>query len=153
VLASRIIAFICIGFAWLYPKAISKERLALFLLLQSFISNNPGGYGFSLILFLVFLERWSNPVVGTAIVMAYILSIPTDFVLVNAVQVERTSWLSQRIVSTVYGLSVGALLRPMAVVIILWSLALDTLVTVHKLIRSERPLLRVSIPGARASTV
>jgi len=151
VFASRVIALVCVGFAWLYPKAISKERLALFLLLQSFVSTNPGGYGFSLILFLIFLERWTNPLVGTAIVMAYILSIPTDFVLVTALQVERTSWLSQRIVSTVYGLSVGALLRPMAVVIILWSLALDTLITVHKLIRRERPLLQVSPSASQVS--
>ena len=83
--------------------------------------------------------------------MAYILSIPTDFVLVTALQVERTSWLSQRIVSTVYGLSVGALLRPMAVVIILWSLAVDTLITVHKLIRRERPLLQVSPSASQVS--
>jgi hypothetical protein len=145
VFLSRLIALLCIVFAWLYPKEISLHRLAFFLLMQSFVKDNPGGYGQSLLVYLVFLEKWDNARIGIAIVMAYLVSIPTDVLFASALYVERTSWLAGRIVETVYGITAGALLRPALLLVMLWALALDTLIQVHRAMRHEPPQWRMML--------
>jgi hypothetical protein len=142
--ASRLAALVCLALAWLYPKQVPLYRLAFFLLMQSFVVDNPGGYGQSLIIFLVFLEKWDNPRIGIAIVMAYLISIPTDILFAKALDVERISWLGGRIVSTVYGLTAGALFRPLLILIMLWALVIDTLIEVHRAMKRERPQLALS---------
>lgn len=139
--ASRLVALICIGFAWLYPGAISTSRLAFFLIMQSFVVENPGGYGQSIFLFLVFLEKWTNVRVGIAIVMAYLISIPTDLLFAAALKVPREAWLTGRDVTTVYGLTIGALIRPGLILIMLWALAFDSLIEFHRAIRRGPPRL------------
>ena len=151
VFLSRTVALLCVGLSWFYPKAITKERLAFFLLMQSFISDNPGGYGQVFLIFLVFLEPWKNGLVGTSIIMAYLLSIPTDHVMTVALTVDRPSWLTGRTVETVYGLSMGALIRPLAILIMLWTLAIDTLMTIRKLARREPAMWRAAPDGLSTS--
>jgi hypothetical protein len=141
VFASRLVAILCLIFSWFYPRAISLHRIAFFFLMQSFISDNPGGYGQSFIVFLVFLEKWSNVRVGIAIVLTYIISIPTDYVFAIALHVPRVSWLSARDVDTIYGISTGALVRPALIIVILWALAIDSLIDFHRAIKAGRPKL------------
>lgn len=140
-IASRTIAIVCIIFAWLYPKSITFSRLAFFLLMQSFVVENPGGYSQVFIVFLVFMEKWTNARVGIAIITAYLVSIPTDFMFASVLHVERTSWLAGRIVETTYGITLGALFRPMMILIMLWSLAIDSLIEFHRAIKQGPPQL------------
>jgi hypothetical protein len=141
VFASRAIAILCIAAAWFYPKAVSTGRIAFFILMQSFMNQNPGGYAISFVVFLVFLEDWKNARIGIALVACYLLLIPTDYTISVFYHYERASWLSGRLVDSAYGLGVGALVRPGLLVIMLWALAIDTLIDIHRAIRAGRPTL------------
>lgn len=141
VVVTRGVALLCIGLAWLYPRAISTHRLAFFLLMQSFIGQNPGGYAISLIVFLVFMEKWRNFGTALAIICAYLISIPGDWTMAKLFDVERQSWLSGRIVMSEYVLPLGSLVRPGVIAIMLWSLAIDSLLAVHRAARLGQPSL------------
>ncbi len=140
VLLSRLLCWACIALAWLYPKSISHNRLIFFILMQSFINQNPGGYSITLIIFLVFTERVRNPATIIAIICAYLISVPGDWTLVKLFDQERQSWLSGRLVMSEYVVPWGALIRPGIIAILLWSLAIDSLVNVHRTMRRERPI-------------
>ena len=112
VIFSRSLAFACIGLAWLYPKAIPQTRIVFFILMQSFIVQNPGGYSIVLIVFLVFMETRDSRAVTLALICAYLISIPGDLTLVKLTDVERESWLSGRTVMSEYVVPWGALIRP-----------------------------------------
>jgi len=138
---SRSLCFACLALAWMYPRAISVSRLAFFLLMQSFIKDNPGGYGQAFIVFLVFMEPWKNRRVALAVVLTYLVALPYDYMLVSVLTVPRMSWLMHRAVDTYYGMTLGSLVRPGLIVAILWLLAFDTLVDMHRAMRRGRPML------------
>lgn len=141
VIASRAVCLLCIAWAWFYPRAISLPRLIFFILMQSFIVQNPGGYSITFLVFLVFLEPWKNFGVGLAIFCAYLVSISTDMTITPIFEVPRESWLSQRDVINVYALPLGALVRPGLILIMLWSLAIDTIIDLHRAVKAGPPTL------------
>lgn len=141
VAVTRGVALLCIGLAWLYPRAISTHRLAFFLLMQSFIGQNPGGYAIALVVFLVFMEKWRNFGTALAIICAYLISVPGDWTMAKLFDVERQAWLSNRIVMSEYVLPLGSLVRPGIIAIMLWSLAIDSLLAVHRAVRLGQPSL------------
>lgn len=136
---SRAVAILCIVLAWFYPRAVSIQRLVFFVLMQSFIGQNPGGYAITLIVFLVFMEKWQNFGTGLAIVCAYLMSIPGDVTVTTIFEVQRESWLSGRIVISPYVLPLGSLVRPGILAIMLWALAIDTLINVHRAVKAGPP--------------
>ena len=139
VIASRAVALLCIGWAWFYPRAVSLHRLIFFILMQSFIVQNPGGYSITFLVFLVFMEPWKNFGTGLAIFCAYLLSISTDMTITPIFEVPREAWLSQRDVLNVYALPLGALVRPGIILIMLWSLAIDTIIDLHRATKAGPP--------------
>jgi hypothetical protein len=139
--ASRGIALLCVALAWFYPRAISTNRLVFFILMQSFVVQNPGGYAIAMIVFLVFMEGWKNFATGLAIVGAYLISIPGDWTVTTLFEVERQSWLTGRIVNSAYVLPLGSFVRPGIILIMLWALAIDSLIDVHHAVKSGRPML------------
>jgi len=141
VIASRLIAWICIGFAWLYPRLLPPTRLVFFILMQSFIGQNPGGYSIALVLFLVFMEKAESRATIVALVCAYLISVPGDWTLVKLTDVERLSWLSGRMVMSEYTVPWGALIRPAIIAIMMWALAIDSLIAFHRVMRLEPPTL------------
>jgi hypothetical protein len=150
VFASRAIAIVCVVAGWFFPKAVSLQRIAFFILMQSFMNQNPGGYAIAFVVFLVFMEKWTNFRIGLAIICCYIVSIPTDMALTVFYHYERVSWLSQRMVDSAYALPLGAIIRPGLLVIVLWSIAIDTLIDVHRAMRLERPLIGLKRRGTAA---
>ncbi|MFC7536712.1 hypothetical protein ACFQPG_04940 [Sphingomonas sp. GCM10030256] len=136
VISSRLAAFICIGLAWLYPKAITTPRLVYFILMQSFINQNPGGYAITLIAFLLLLEKARNPATTIAVIGAYLMSVPGDVPLVKLIDVTRTSWLSGQYVLSEYVAPWGALIRPGIIAIVLWALVIDSMIAFHRAMRS-----------------
>jgi hypothetical protein len=140
VIASRLVAWLCIGLAWLYPRAVSHSRLVFFILMQSFIGQNPGGYSIALIVFLVFLERADGRAAIVAVVCAYLISVPGDWTLVKLTDVEREAWLSGRTVMSEYVVPWGALIRPAIIAIMMWALAIDSLRALHRAIKAGPPL-------------
>lgn len=151
--ASRAVAILCIVLAWLYPRSVSLHRLVFFILMQSFIGQNPGGYAIVFITFLVFMERWRNFGTGLAIICAYLTSIPGDVTVATIVEVQRESWLSGRIVTSPYVLPLGSILRPGILLIMLWALAIDTLLTIHRAVKAGRPSFGLMPKEPHAETV
>ncbi len=149
VLGSRLVCWACIALAWLYPKSISTTRLIFFILMQSFINQNPGGYSITLIVFLVFMEKARSPATVLAIICAYLMSVPGDWTLVKLFDAERQSWLSGRLVMSEYVVPWGALVRPGIIAILLWALAIDSLINVHRMMLRERPIFGLMPPQAR----
>ena len=140
-IASRSIALLCVALAWFYPRAISTNRLVFFILMQSFVVQNPGGYAIAMIVFLMFMEGWKNFATGVAIVCAYLLCIPGDVTVTTLFEVERQSWLTGRMVNSAYVLPLGSFIRPGLILIVLWSLAIDTLIDVHRAVKAGPPVL------------
>ena len=140
-LASRGVALLCVALAWFYPRAISTNRLVFFVLMQSFVVQNPGGYAIAMIVFLVFMEGWTNFATALAIICAYLLCIPGDLTVTTLFLVERESWLTGRIVNSAYVLPLGSFIRPGLILIILWSLAIDSLIDVHRAVKAGPPML------------
>jgi hypothetical protein len=145
VLASQGIAFVCIFAAWFYPQAISLNRLVFFVLMQSFLATNPGGYAICLVVFVIFLERRRNFATALAVVCCYLVSIPIDYPIATVLEVNRTSWLSGQMVNVDYVLTVGTLTRPVLFVIMLWALAIDTLIDMHRAVKAGPPMLGLSL--------
>lgn len=141
VIFSRGVAILCIVGAWFYPAAVSSRRLVFFVLMQSFMGQNPGGYAITFIVFLVFMDQKKNFAVRLAIVCCYFVSIPYDVNITSIIEVERQSWLSGRMVQSLYALPMGALIRPGLLLIILWSFAIDSLVDLHRAVKRSRPIL------------
>jgi hypothetical protein len=138
---SRGIALLCVALAWFYPRATTINRLVLFVLMQSFVVQDPGGYAIAMIVFLVFLEGWKNFATGLALVCAYLISIPGDVTVTTLFEVERQSWLTGRMVNSAYVLPLGSFIRPGLLLIILWALAIDTLIDVHRAVKAGPPVL------------
>ena len=149
VIASRTVAILCIVGAWFYPKVVPLHRLAFFILMYSFMGQNPGGYAIVFIVFLVFMERWKNFGVGLATICCYLVSIPTDKNISTFYQFTRESWLSGRVVESVYALPLGALIRPGLLIVVLWAIAIDTLIDLHRAAKAGRPALGLSLRGAQ----
>ncbi|HEX6219077.1 MAG TPA: hypothetical protein VFZ35_07370 [Sphingomicrobium sp.] len=144
VLASRAIALLCIFCAWFYPQAISLNRLVFFVLMQSFLTTNPGGYAICLVVFVLFLEKRANFATGLAIFCCYLVSVPMDYPIATVLEVNRTSWLSGQMVNVDYVLTVGTLARPLLFVVMLWSLAIDSLIDIHRAVKAGPPMLSLS---------
>jgi hypothetical protein len=145
VLASRSIALLCLLGAWFYPQAVSLNRLVFFVLMQSFLATNPGGYAICLVVFVVFLERRANFATGLAILCCYLVSVPMDYPIATVLEVERTSWLSGRSAVVDYVLTVGTLARPLLFVVMLWALAIDTLIDIHRAVKAGPPTLGLGL--------
>jgi hypothetical protein len=148
VIASRAVAFLCIGWAWFYPRAVSLSRLVFFILMQSFMGQNPGGYAIMFLVFPLFLERKRGFLVGLAICLAYLAIIPCDRSITVIAKVTRDSWLAGRAVDSVYALPLGALIRPGLLMFMLWAVAIDTLVDLHRAVKNERPTVGLAPSNA-----
>ena len=155
VFVSRAVAILCIVLAWFYPRAVSLNRLVFFILMQSFIGQNPGGYAITLVAFLVFMESWKNVGTGIAIICAYLTCIPGDITVATIVEVQRESWLTGRIVTSPYVLPLGSIVRPGILLIMVWALAIDTLMDIHRAVKSGPPtfglLPRVDGPSSSSN--
>ena len=152
-IASRGVAILCIAAAWFYPKAVSLNRLVFFILMQSFIGQNPGGYSIALIVFLVFMERERNFAIGLSLLCCYLISIPMDYSLATILSVDRLSWITGQMAHVEYVLTLGAILRPLLFLVMLWTLAIDTLIDVHRAVKAGPPLPGLGIPLRRRKAV
>lgn len=144
--SSQLLALLCFAGAWLQPRALPLSRLAALAMAVSLVSQSPGGYTQAFLVFLVFLEPWRRPGPIIALVCAYLLSISADWVLSGISNVKLTSWLAGRTISGSFGLSIGQFVRPGLIVLILWALAIDSLVQIARAHRGQRPVLGLALP-------
>jgi hypothetical protein len=114
--------------AWFRPGAAPTYRMAALGLSLVLTASNPSGYTEVFLIFLVFMEPWRGPARITALVAAYLISIPIDHVIFGVFGIPEESWLSHRLVETTFGLSVGQLVRPGLLLVIQYALVIATLV-------------------------
>ncbi|WP_448664700.1 hypothetical protein ACG3SL_08525 [Sphingomonas sp. CJ20] len=139
--ASQGIALAALAAAWLQPRALPTHRVAAILLGAFLVTQSPGGYTQTFLLFLVLLEPWRGAGPIAAIVCAYLLCIVADWPLSTVLDLSLDSWLSGRPVSPSFGLAVGHFARPALVVAILWTLSLDSIARVIRAHFRHRPTL------------
>ena len=137
---------------WAMRAPTSNARLGALGLSLILTTTNPGGYTEVFLVFLVFLERWRGPVTGTALVAAYLLSIPYDHIVVPIFGNDQDDWISGRYVETVFGLSVGQFVRPGLLLLIEYALVAATFVDIHRAVRDRANLPHAAAPVAAAAS-
>ena len=148
---SRLLVLITLIGAWLQPRALSTLRVMTILLSGSLMNQSPGGYTMVFLIFLVFLERFERPGPIIAIVIAYLLCIPADYVFSNVIEMNGDAWLSGRSVMAAFGPSVGMFVRPGFIIVMLWALAFDSLMLIWREHRRSHPNFALS-PAQLGST-
>jgi hypothetical protein len=154
VVISRAVAFACIAGAWLYPRAVTLNRMVFFILMQSFVVQNPGGYAITLIVFLVFMDEKLNRANAICVFCAYLISISTDYNIAEIFRYTTNSWLGGREVESIYAMPLGSFVRPLLILIILWVFAFDTFKDIYRAAKLAPPIhgltLARTIPPARS---
>lgn len=138
--STQLLALAALAAAWVQPTALSRARIAAILLGAYLVTQSPGGYTQTFLLFLVLLEPWKGGAVP-AIVAAYLLCLVGDWPLATVLKLEAKSWLSGRPVLPEFGLTLGHFVRPGLVIAIVWSLSIDAIVRVAMAHRDRRPVL------------
>lgn len=139
--ATQCIALLALAGAWLQPRALSANRIATILLGAYLVTQSPGGYTQTFLLFLVLLEPWRRPGPIVAITCAYLLCLVADDVLSVVLEVPGTSWLGGQTVTASFGIALGHFVRPGLIILIVWALAIDSLVLVWRAHAEHRPSL------------
>jgi hypothetical protein len=129
-----------LALACLRPATIPLARVALLLLLVSLTGRSPGGYSELLVVFLVFLETWRGFAVIVAIVVAYLISIPAEWIVSYLPNVHTGAWLTGEAVTARFGIGAGQFLRPFGLLVIQFALACDTIIRVTRALRAEIPV-------------
>lgn len=139
--------------AWLQPRAATTARIVALLLLLSLTNRSPGGYSELCVVFLVFLEPWRRPGPIIAIISAYLISLPFDFVVAELPPTHTGSWLTGEAATGEFGIAVGQFVRPAGLLVILFSLSLDTLTEAVRAHGRHRPALRLGrlVPAGAAA--
>lgn len=139
--ASQAVALLALAAAWLQRRAVPATRIAALLLGAYLVTQSPGGYTQTFLLFLVLLEAWKRPGPIVAITCAYLLCLVGDVSLAHVLDVTGPSWLGQRTVTVGFGLTLGHFIRPGLIVGMVWALSLDTVMQSARAHRLHRPSL------------
>jgi hypothetical protein len=78
------------------------------------------------------------------------VSIPSDSTITIIARVMRDSWLAGRTVESIYALPLGALIRPGLLLIMFYSLAVDTIIDLHRATKAGPPNLGLAEQGRPA---
>ncbi len=129
---------------WLRPSLFPATRSIAFAVIIALTAQETGGYAVCFVAFLVFFEEGSGWCVRTALVLCYLLSLCADVVLVQLdVQLGLESYLGGRPVTASYGLTLGTLVRPLMLLMIMNLLSAATL---HRLLLTLHGEGRLAIP-------
>lgn len=138
---TQLLALAALAAAWVQPRAIPPYRIAALLLGAYLATQSPGGYTQTFLLFLVLLEPFRRPGPVIAIVCAYLLCLVGDVPLASILEISSKSWLGGRDVNPAFGLTWGHFVRPGLLILIVWTLSLDTIVLAARAHARHRPNL------------
>lgn len=127
VLSSQVMIVFAAIATWLKPGVVPPHRTLYFGLSMALLSSEAGGYTEILLFFLVFQERWKGYARPLAILIAYLLCIPGDYVIDRVNPIARWSYLAGTDVIADYGIGVLAILRPILKVFMIWCLTSITI--------------------------
>ena len=139
--ATQIAALAGLVATWLQPHGASLARNVALLMGAYLSTQSPGGYTLTFLVFVVFLETGRRPGQVVALIAAYILSISYDQIIATVIDANGVSWLSGQSVHFNFGLAVGQVVRPGLVILIVWSLAIDSITLSILAHRRARPSL------------
>jgi hypothetical protein len=125
--ATQLVALAALVPAWIMPGVLTRARIALLVLGAYLVTQSPGGYTQVFVVFLVLLEPWQGLGAKIAVICAYALMLTGDVVIAPILQIQSNSWLSNAPVSPQFGLTLGHVLRPGLIVLIVWALTFDGL--------------------------
>ncbi len=129
---------ICFALTLLVPGSITTRRLAALGVAIVLTATNPGGYTTVFLLFFVFQERWRGPWMIMALVSAYLLCIPWDFLIVRLAHLMEDSYLTGRTVGYDLGITLGETLRPGLVLLIEYGLVGASLTDIARELQRRR---------------
>jgi hypothetical protein len=123
---------------WLRPEAVPMHRVVFLATALALSSSEAGGYTEVLPLLFIFMEKWRGFARPLAIVIAYCLCIPADYVIFDLPPVARVSWLGGDVpVIAQYGVGLASFLRPIGIHAITIALAGVTIRDVWSEIRDQ----------------
>lgn len=147
---TQLLALAALAACWLQPRAVEASRIAAILLGAYLVTQSPGGYTQTFLLFLVFLEPLHRPGQAIALTCAYLLCLVGDLPLASILEIQTNSWLTGQPVTPVFGLTYGHFLRPGLIALIVCALSLDTIAQVVRAHALARPVLGLVAEGERA---
>ncbi|MBV1690031.1 hypothetical protein KRR38_20665 [Novosphingobium sp. G106] len=125
--------------AWLRPEAVPLHRMVFLAITLALSSSEAGGYTQLLVLIFVFMEPWRGVGRPIALLVAYLLCLPAEYVIFDIAPMVRTSWLwdgGARVI-TQYGVGAASLLRLVGNYLIIICLACVTLRDIWTDIRQQ----------------
>jgi len=118
--AAQVASLACLVASPFRPSKVNVRRLGAMVAAVSLTAFTTGAAGYAeiFLFFLVFFEPWRGPLRITVLVATYLLSIPADFAFLPVIHGPAQSYLGGREVMTSFGVSVGQLSRPAALLVI-----------------------------------
>ncbi len=124
---------LCYAMAVWKPYVLSSYRLsAMSIVLLLTISRGAGGYAELFLIYFVFQEKWEGIGKIVALVTAYILCVPMDFMIIKIIHAVTDSYLSGRAVGYDFGLTLGAVARPGLLLILEYALVAASLMDLYR---------------------
>jgi hypothetical protein len=117
--------------AWLRPEVVPVHRLSFLAVTLALISSEAGGYSQIIVIFFVFMERWKGVLRPSAIILAYILCIPSDIIIGSLPTAVMDSYLAGGRVEVKFGVGLGMFLRPGILILIGMALSAETIYRVY----------------------
>ena len=114
------------------PHAVTAARLTALSVALAMSTVEVGGYAQVFLLFLVFLEPWRGPTRIVALLAAYLLCVPLDYLIAGIAHQMQSSYLTGRTVGYDLGVSLGLFVRPGLILLIEYALATGTLLEALK---------------------
>ena len=123
---------------WLRPEVVPPHRIAFLATGLALSSSEAGGYTEIILLIFVFMEKWRGFGRITALLIAFGLCIPAEYVIFEISPLVRTSFLAGDVnVIAYFGVGAGSLLRLIGTHLIAILLASVTIHDVWKDIRQQ----------------
>jgi hypothetical protein len=110
---TQALAVAAVAATFLRPEVVPLHRVILFGTIVALSAKEAGGYTGVFLMMSIFMERWRGWARPTAIILAYIVCIPDDFIIpIGMPPMLRPSFLSGQDVMAQFGIGPVSLFRP-----------------------------------------
>jgi hypothetical protein len=123
---------------WLRPEVVPVYRTAFLGTAMALISSEAGGYTQTVILLFVFMEPWRGLARPIAIVLCYLIALPSDIIIGYIPPIVRESYLfGGRRTEVHMGVGLGMFVRPGLLIFVSVSLSAATIADVWRDIKTQ----------------
>jgi hypothetical protein len=129
---------------WLRPSSAPSTRLIAISVTLAIMTSEASGYTYMLVIAFVFFEPWKGKLRITALVLAYMLSLTTDYVFAYVLQQNQYSYWAGYNVHSQFGVALGHYVRPFGLIFMTgalnWLTITNCLRTLRKDLAAGRPI-------------